>query len=181
MTHDKLVAFTQKAIVNLPQDLKLMLRVVEDPDIEDQNRIECAGAVLHALSSSNVIPGLHGTLAHFDDAILLRLVLERAQNANAEARAAIERFMDDSPELVGRLKEDLELVRGPLAGWAQPLSKALDSLMKFVHHGHNAKACVFDRNEADWLYDAVQEALVNELEFDEEEVVRAAKTIHQFV
>lgn len=165
-----------EAILSLPQDLKTVLRVLEDPDLEDEHRVLIAGALLHVLSSSNAIPGMRGTLAYVDDVIVLRLALERLQN---EAPELMGQQADDSPELFEPLGEQLNAIRAYLGELLVVLDRAVDGLPKLSHQGRSAKQCAEDPDTGAWLYDAVQEAIISGLEFDEDEVVRALRGIEQ--
>ena len=61
-------------MLTLPQDCKAVLRLAEDPDLDDDSRVLACGALLHVLSGANAIPGVKGTLAFADDVIVLRLI-----------------------------------------------------------------------------------------------------------
>lgn len=168
----------REAILSLPQDLKAMLRIVEDPDLDDDHRTLAAGALLHVLSASNAIPGMRGLLAYVDDVIVLRLVLERLSREQPEV---MERHRQDSPDLLEPLGEQMAAVRAYLGELITVLEKATDALPKLTHQGHSAEQCAHDDGASTWLYDAVHEALVNELDFDEDDVARAVKSVDQIV
>ncbi|MFK7985302.1 MAG: hypothetical protein AB8I08_04655 [Sandaracinaceae bacterium] len=174
MAKEQFEAAMRDAILSLPQDLKAMLRVVEDPDLEDEHRILAAGAVLHLLSGQNAIPGMRGLLAYVDDVIVLRLVLERLEVAAPEV---IGQHREDSPELFGPLDEQMEATRGYLGELMAVLDKACDQLPKLKHEGYSAVDCGKDDDAGTWLYDAVHEALVDTLDFDEDEVIRELRAI----
>ncbi|MEM9192642.1 MAG: hypothetical protein AAGF12_25935 [Myxococcota bacterium] len=167
-----------EAVLSLPQDMKLMLRIAEDPDIDDEGRVQCSGALLHVLSASNSIPGVVGTLAFVDDALILRLVVENIEKTNPKV---IERHRDDSPEFFGPMEEQMKVTRDYLGDLMQVLDAAAAGVNKLNHVGHTAQQCGTDDDEATWLYDAVQEALVEQLEFDEDDVARELKHIDQIV
>lgn len=153
-----------------------MLRIVEDPDVDDESRVSGAGALLHVLSTSNDIPGLRGVLAYVDDVLVLRLVLERMEQASPDA---MKKHREEFPELLEPLAEQLRVAREYLGERVGMLEKATDGVAKLSHHGHPARHCVFDRDGSDWLYETIHEALVDALEFDEDEVARAVKTLPQ--
>lgn len=174
MSRSQFVEWINDAIVSLPHQLKAMLRVVEDPEIKDDDRVAAAGAVLHVLSASNAIPGMVGMLAYVDDVLVLRLVLERIAANNPEAFAA---HREDSPELAGSLEEELSSARAYLGDLIKVLDKAATEVSEIQHMGHSARQCVHDIDSSNWLYDAVQEALVEQLEFDEDEVARELRSV----
>ncbi len=178
MGQEEFAGVVREAILSLPQDMKAMLRIVEDPDLDDEHRTLAAGALLHVLSGTNAIPGLRGLLAYVDDVIVLRLVLERLQR---EAPEAMARHRDDSPELLEPLEEQMAAVRGFLGNLLTVLEKACEGLPKLTHQGHSARECAHDDEGNTWLYDAVHAALVNELDFDEDDVGRAVKNVDQIL
>jgi len=167
-----------EAIVSLAQDMKAVLRIVEDPEIDDVSRESAAGALIHVLSGPNVIPGMRGILGYVDDVLVLRLVLERIERSSPEAMA---RHREQSPELLEPLVEQLETVRAYLGTLVSVLEGAVDGLPKLTHLGHTPRQCVEDAEGTTWLYDEVQEAIVEQLEFDEDEVNREVKHVDRIL
>jgi uncharacterized membrane protein YkvA (DUF1232 family) len=167
-------AAMREAIVMLPQNMKSVMRIVEDPYLGDERRALAAGALIHVLSAHNAIPGQRGTLAYVDDVIILRLVLERLEE---EAPDKMETHRDGSPELFQPLQEQLEAVRAFLGERLKVLEDAVATLGEMTHMGHTAQECARDEEASTWLYDAVQEALIRELDFDEDEVERALREV----
>lgn len=165
-------------ILSLPQDLKVVLRIAEDPEIDDEGRIAAAGALLHVLSSSNAIPGMRGILAFVDDVLVLRLVLERVEKTNPDVMA---RHRTDSPEEFARFDEQMKLSREYLGDLIVVLDKAAESVGKLKFEGYSATQCGADEEAMTWLYDAVHEAIVERLEFDEDEVARETKRVDQIL
>jgi hypothetical protein len=49
------------------------------------------------------------------------------------------------------------------------------------HQGHQAAACIEDTESSTWLYDAVHEALIDEIDFDEEDVARELKQVDRIL
>lgn len=160
--------------MSLPQDMKAVLRIVEDPNLDDEERTLAAGALLHVLSAHNAIPGQRGILAYVDDVIVLRLVLERLLRSAPEVMA---QHREDSPELMEPLEEQMAVVREYLGDLLGVLEKAVEGLPKLNHQGHSAPDCARDEDASTWLYDAVHEALVDELDFDEDEVARELRQV----
>lgn len=174
MTKESFQSAMCEAIMSLPRDMKTMLRVVEDPYLSDELRTLAAGGLIHVLSAHNAIPGMRGTLAYVDDVIILRLVVERIEK---EAPERIEKHREDFPEVYGPMGEQMEAARAYLGERMSVLDKACDGVAELNHMGHDAKECARDEEAATWLYDAVHEALINELEFDEDEVARALRDV----
>jgi len=165
-------------ILSLPQDMKAVLRVLEDPEVDDESRITLAGAVLHVLSASNAIPGMRGILAYVDDTLVLRLALERAEKKSPEA---IARHRQESPDLFGPLDDQLKATRKYLGELMTVLEHAVDGVARLSFQGHTAKACVSDTESSTWLYDTVHGAIVEALELDEDVVTREVKEIDKIL
>ena len=169
----------REAILSLPQDLKAMLRVMEDPDLDDQGRVIASGALLHVLSGSNAIPGVKGTLALVDDVLVLRLALERIAQTSPEV---VEQHRGDSPEIFESWTVQLDAARAYLGErGVAVLEKAVDGLPRITFQGHSASECARDEDGATWLYDSVHEAIVEQFELAPDEVARAVKSSHEIL
>jgi uncharacterized membrane protein YkvA (DUF1232 family) len=167
------------AILSLPQDLKAMLRVLEDPDLDDQGRVIASGALLHVLSASNAIPGVKGTLALVDDVLVLRLALERIAATSPDV---VSHHRDDEPDIFEPWQVQLDAARAYLGERGiNVLAKAVDGLAKITFQGHSARECARDQEAATWLYDSVHEAIVEQFEIAPDEVTRAVKNSHEIL
>ncbi len=121
---------------------------------------------------------MRGTLAYVDDVIVLRLALERLMQSAPDVMA---QHREDSPELFEPLPAQLEAVRGYLGDLLTVLDRACEGLPRLTHQGHTAEECALDDEGSTWLYDAVHEAIVNELDFKRDEVTRAVKNVEQIL
>lgn len=176
MSEDRFGELMERAILDLPQHMKETLRVVEDPDVDDESRVALAGALLHILGRNTAIPGVREPLQYVGHAMLMRLALESAKGRSPDA---IGTHAEGAPRLIGQLEECLQTARDFLGDGMSVLEKVRDGLPKANHQGHDAKACVHDEESSNWLYDAVHEALVETLEIDEDEVAREIKRVDQ--
>lgn len=173
MTIDRFSAALRDGMLSLPQDCKAMLRLAEDPDLDDESRVLACGALIHVLSGTNAIPGAKGTLALADDVIVLRLAVERLAAASPDVAKA---HADDDPEVFDAMRDQLEAVRAHLGDLMGVLDRAVDQLPKLQFEGHDAKGCAVDDESITWLYDSVHEAIIQRLEVREEDAARAAKS-----
>ncbi len=176
MTQEAFVAWLAQAIMSLPQDMKTVLRVVDDPDLDDAHRVNAAGAILHALSSANAIPGLRGHLINVDDVLVLRLVLARLVE---QAPDTMQRYQGEAPELFEKMPEQLNMARSFFGKHFAMLENAATQVHRISHQGHSAKSCVADADGGNWLYDVVQEAIVDKFEFVEDELRRDLRNLAQ--
>lgn len=172
--NDHFQELVRDAILSLPQDLKTVLRILEEPDLEDAHRVQCAGALLHVLSGVNSIPGAHGVLSYADDVLVLRIVLAAARDAQP---GVIEGYADDAPELIGNLAHFEEVMRAQLGEAMPEMERAAQQVGKLTHQGHSAEQCALDTEAGTWLYDAVHAAIVEQLEFDDDDVTRELRRL----
>lgn len=173
MDNETFADFVAEAIGELPRHAKHLLRILDDPDIDEAARSKVAGVLMTLLAASNVLPGLKGMLALMDDAFLLRVVLAKLR---AEAPEAFAAYAEDEPSLWDKLDDDvaaLSTVLGPVL--MSNFDKCFDNLGKTQLKGHTASKCASDEEEATWLYDSIHEALTEQLDLDEEEVGRASR------
>jgi hypothetical protein len=166
------VAAMRQGILSLPQDLKGMLRVVEDPDLDDASRVLACGALLHVLSGSNAIPGVRGTLALVDDVLVLRMTLERIAKTSPDV---VDHHRQDLPEVFDAWIEQLRAARDYLGDRLGVLERAIDQLPNQRFEGRSARECAKEQDSTTWLYDSVHEAIVEQFEIAEDEVARAMK------
>src|SRR5688500_5998185 len=123
MSRELFADVVRETVLSLPQDMKAVLRIVEDPEVDDESRVAAAGALLHVLSSQNAIPGLRGLLAWVDDALVMRLVLERIEKKSPAAMAKHKR---ESPELLEPMPDQMKTARKYLGELMGVLERAAD-------------------------------------------------------
>lgn len=173
MTRERFPEALREAMLTLPQDCKAVLRLAEDPDLDDDSRVLACGALLHVLSGANAIPGVKGTLAFADDVIVLRLTVARIETASPDI---VKAHREDDPEVYDAMDAQLESVREALGELMSVLDRAVDGLPKLQFEGHSAAECARDEEGTTWLYDSVHEAIVERLELKQDEVTRAVKS-----
>ena len=177
MSRERFHASIQQALLTLPQLLKLLLRMAEDPDLPDGCRVLAAGAVIHWLSASNTIRGLKGVLGYVDDILVMRLVLENIDSLAPEQMA---RYRSNTPDLLSVLDEELALTREYLGKNISVMERAAGSLGKLRFKGRTAEQCLQDEEAANWLYDEVQSALID-LDLEEGAIARAVKGLDEAI
>ena len=178
MSRERFVELMSPALSRFSQDLKSVLRIVEDPEVDDESRVAASGALLHVISSSGVIPGVRGVLRHLEDVLLIRLVLNDVRERSPDA---FEKHLQESPEMLEPLSDELDAMRAYLDDRVSVLEKAAEKFPKLNHQGHQATACIEDTESSTWLYDAVHEALIDEIDFDDEDVARELKQVDRIL
>ena len=173
MTRERFPEALREAMLSLPQDCKAVVRLAEDPDLDDESRVLACGAILHVLSGANAIPGVKGTLAFADDVIVLRLAVERIEKASPDI---VKAHREDDRETYDAMDAQLDAIREALGDLMSVLDRAVDGLPKLQFEGHSAVECARDEEGTTWLYDSVHEAIVERLELKELDVARAVKS-----
>lgn len=178
MSRERFVELMTPALTRFSQDLKSVLRIVEDPEIDDESRVAAAGGLLHVIAATPAIPGVRGVLRHLGDALLMRLVLDDVRQRSPNA---FRKHFEKSPEMLQPLSDELEAIRAYLGDRVSVLEKIVEKFPTLSHQGHQAEACIDDPESSTWLYDAVHEALIDQIDFDEEDVVRELKQVDRIL
>ncbi len=173
MSRESFLEAILRALLSLPQSLKLLLRLAEDPDVPDEGRNLAAGALIHWVSDAPTIPGVRGPLGYVDDALTIHLVFERLVSLAPEVMA---RYQEVSPEVLASVSDDLDLARTHFGSAMSVLEKAAAGLARLRYKGRTAEQCILDDEAGNWLYEEVQSALV-ELDLEEDEIARALRGI----
>lgn len=173
MSRERFVELMEDAVIALPSNLKSLLRLVEDPEIDEASRTTIAGGLIHVVSNGAAIPGVRGTLQHVGSAIALRLALESTKSSSAEA---LERHAEDEPELYD-FEEILSVARDYLGEGMKIIEDVVGGFDKLEHEGYSASECVRDTDSGTWLYDVVHEALVETVEIFDDDVQREIKEV----
>ncbi len=178
MSRERFVELMTPALTRFSQDLKSVLRIVEDPEVDDESRTAAAGGLLHVISATGAIPGVRGVLRHLGDVVVIRLMLERVRTKSPEA---FKQHALESPEMLGPLSDELEAIRAYLGDRVKVLDKVVDKFGKLNHQGHSASGCIGDTDSTNWLYESVHEALIDEIDFDDDDVLRELKQVDQIL
>ncbi|MGB5365352.1 MAG: hypothetical protein WBM75_17655 [Polyangiales bacterium] len=178
MSRERFVELMTPTLIRFSQDLKSVLRIVEDPEVDDESRIAAAGSLLHVIFSRGAIPGVRGVLRHLGDVLLIRLVLSDVRERSPDA---FDKHAQVSPEMFDSLSDELDAMQAYLGDRVRVLEQIAKKLPTLNQQGHEAAHCVEDSESSTWLYDAVQEALIDEIDFDEEDVIRELKQVDQIL
>jgi len=178
MSRERFVELMTPALTRFSQDLKSLLRIVEDPEMDDESRVAAAGALLHVISSTGIIPGVRGVLRHLGDVLLIRLVLNDVRERSPDV---FQKHSQELPEMLEPLSDELDAMGAYLDDRITVFKEAVEKFPKLNHQGHQASACVEDTESSTWLYDAVHEVLIDEIDFDEEDVVRELKQVDRIL
>jgi uncharacterized membrane protein YkvA (DUF1232 family) len=124
----KFVELVRSWLVSLPHDLKIAFDAMDDENLPRPVREVAAGVVAYVISPNDSISDRNDNVVSFaDDALLLRLALQKALGGGEDEQAFRERF----PELFDELDANLTIcqtVMGELMTWLESKVKGLPSL-----------------------------------------------------
>lgn len=146
----KFVELVRSWLVSLPHDLKIAFDAMDDENLPRSVREIATGAAIYVVSPNDSVGDRNDQVVSFaDDAILLRLALEKALGKGEDEQAFRERF----PELFDNLDEDLKVcksVMGDLMTW---LESKVPSLQKIDYKGRKAPVYLDNDEAREQLFD----------------------------
>jgi uncharacterized membrane protein YkvA (DUF1232 family) len=115
----KFVELVRAWLVSLPHDLKIAFDAMDDENLPRSVREVAAGVVAYVVSPNDVVSDRHDAVVSYaDDALLLRLALQKALGSGEDEQT----FRDRFPELFADLDENLTLCKsilGELMTWLE--------------------------------------------------------------
>lgn len=115
----KFVELVRAWLVSLPHDLKIAFDAMDDENLPRPVREVAAGVIGYVISPNDSVTDRNDAVVSYaDDALLLRLALQKALGGGEDEQAFRERF----PELFTELEENLTLcksVMGELMTWLE--------------------------------------------------------------
>ena len=124
----KFVELMRSWLVSLPHDLKIAFDAMDDENLPRTVREIATGVVIYVVSPNDAISDRNNNIVSFaDDALLLRLALEKALGKGEDEQA----FRDRFPELFENLQDNIDLcksVLGDLVTWLESKVTALKSI-----------------------------------------------------
>ncbi|HEY5922444.1 MAG TPA: hypothetical protein VIV11_12270 [Kofleriaceae bacterium] len=124
----KFVELMRSWLVSLPHDLKIAFDAMDDENLPRTVREIATGVVIYVVSPNDAISDRNNNIVSFaDDALLLRLALEKALGKGEDEQAFRQRF----PELFENLQDNIDLcktVLGDLVSWLESKVTALKSI-----------------------------------------------------
>jgi len=147
----KFVELVRNWLVSLPHDLKIAFDAMDDENLPRTVRELAAGVVVYVISpvDSGVADRDDNVASFADDALLLRLALQKALGNGEDEQAFRERF----PELFNDLDADLTLcksVMGELMTWLEGKISGLPSL---DYKGKKVISYIDDEDAREQLFD----------------------------
>jgi uncharacterized membrane protein YkvA (DUF1232 family) len=144
----KFVELVRSWLVSLPHDLKIAFDAMDDENLPRNVREIATGVAIYVVSPND---GDRNDLvvSYADDAILLRIALQKALGEGEDEQA----FKDRFPELFENLDEDLKVCKacmGDLMGW---LEGKMTTLGKIEYKSRKVPAYLDNDEAREQLFD----------------------------
>jgi uncharacterized membrane protein YkvA (DUF1232 family) len=149
-SESKFVELVRSWLVSLPHDLKIAFDAMDDENLPRTARELATGAVIYIVSPNDSVSDRNDQVVSYaDDAVLLRLALQKALGKGEDEKAFRERF----PELFDGLDDNLTLcksVMGELMAW---LEQKVGSLRTIEYKGKKVAAYLDNDEAREQLFD----------------------------
>jgi uncharacterized membrane protein YkvA (DUF1232 family) len=146
----KFVELVRSWLVSLPHDLKIAFDAMDDENLPRTVREIATGVAIYVVSPNDSVGDRNDQVVSYaDDAVLLRLALQKALGKGEDEQAFRERF----PELFDNLEEDLKVcktVMGDLMTW---LESKVTALGKIEYKGRKVPVYLDDDEAREQLFD----------------------------
>lgn len=140
----KFVELVRSWLVSLPHDLKIAFDAMDDENLPRPARELAAGAVIYIVSPNDSVSDRNDQVVSYtDDAMLLRLALQKALGSGEDEQA----FRDRFPELFEGLDDNLTLCKSVMGELMQWLEQKVGSLKTIEYKGKKV-ATYLDNDEA---------------------------------
>ncbi len=150
-SESKFVELVRSWLVSLPHDLKIAFDAMDDENLPREVREVATGVAIYVVSPNDFIADRNDAVVSYaDDALLLRLALQKALGKGGEDETA---FRDRFPELFADLDESLALcktVMGDLMPW---LESKVSGLSAIEYKGKKAPVYLDNEEARETLFD----------------------------
>lgn len=146
----KFVELVRSWLVSLPHDLKIAFDAMDDENLPRPARELATGLVIYIISPKDSVADRNDIVVGYaDDALLLRLALQKALEGGEDEKA----FRDRFPELFEGLDDNLKLcksVMGDLMAW---LEQKVGSLRTGTYKSKKLPVYLDDEEAREQLFD----------------------------
>lgn len=146
----KFVELVRSWLVSLPHDLKIALDAMDDENLPRTVREIATGVVIYVVSPyDSVADRNEAVVSYADDAVLLRIALQKAFGNGEDEQAFRERF----PELFEELEDNLKLCRDVMGDLMTWLESKVSGLRSIEYKGKKVPVYLDDDDARTQLFD----------------------------
>jgi len=146
----KFVELMRSWLVSLPHDLKIAFDAMDDENLPRAVREIATGVVIYVVSPNDAVSDRNNNIVSYaDDALLLRLALEKALGKGEDEQAFRNRF----PELFENLEDNLKLCKSVLGDLVTWLESKVGGLKSIDYKGKKVPAYLDNDEAREQLFD----------------------------
>jgi uncharacterized membrane protein YkvA (DUF1232 family) len=145
----KFVELVRSWLVSLPHDLKIAFDAMDDENLPRPARELATGVAIYIVSPKDAVTGNDAVVSYADDAVLLRLALQKALVEGEDEKTFRGRF----PELFEGLDENLKLCKSVIGDLMTWLEKKVGTLRTVSYKGKKLAAYLDDDEAREQLFD----------------------------
>ena len=146
----KFVELVRSWLVSLPHDLKIAFDAMDDENLPRGVREIATGGAIYVVSPNDSISDRNDAVVSFaDDAVLLRLALQKGLGKTEDEQA----FRDRFPELFENLEDSLKLCRSVMGDLMTWLESKVTGLKTIEYKGKKVPAYLDDDEAREQLFD----------------------------
>ena len=146
----KFVELMRSWLVSLPHDLKIAFDAMDDENLPRTVREIATGAAIYVVSPNDAVSDRNNNIVSYaDDALLLRLALDKALGKGEDEQA----FRDRFPELFDNLEDNLKLCKSVLGDLVTWLESKVGGLKSVDYKGKKVPAYLDNDEAREQLFD----------------------------
>ena len=146
----KFVELMRSWLVSLPHDLKIAFDAMDDENLPRPVREIATGAAIYVVSPNDAVSDRNSNVVSYaDDALLLRLALDKALGKGEDEQA----FRDRFPELFDNLEDNLKLCKSVLGDLVTWLESKVGTLKSVDYKGKKVPAYLDNDEAREALFD----------------------------
>jgi uncharacterized membrane protein YkvA (DUF1232 family) len=141
-------------LVSLPTDLKILVEMVGDDELDMRARSLAVGTIVYILAPIDLIPEKVPVLGYVDDAIILHIAVAIAVQIDPDRGRY---YREKYPQTFGELDQQIELLRETLGSLYSWLTALVENLTKRRFRGQSAEDVVSSEQLQEDVFDAAME------------------------
>lgn len=137
-------------IVALPTDIKVLVEMIGDNELDMKARSLAVGALLYLVASVGLIPNQIPVLGYVDDVLVLHIALALILQTN-QARGQY--YREKYPVVIGRIDEEVELLTNTLGALYSWLRAFVENLIQRRYKGKSTEETAGSAEAREEIFD----------------------------